>query len=192
MQRIELYPIFDRHTVYNDHYDGEIEGLGDAVGRDCMIAAFLPENVDFVRLYRGDGSKNEDWFSFNAEVHSPIGGKITEVYINNVINTPGKMNPSRSSSITITAEDGTCVVLAHIQNPLISVGDEVAEGQIIAYCGNNGFSRSPHVHVGAYRDGKPLMVGFDAEKVGKVRAAVDECYWMFGISDAEYAKLVKK
>lgn len=26
MERIELYPIFNRYTVYNDHYDGELDG----------------------------------------------------------------------------------------------------------------------------------------------------------------------
>lgn len=60
MERIELYPIFNRYTVCNDHYDGELEYPGDALGRDCMIAAYLPEKLDFMRLYKGDGTRNED------------------------------------------------------------------------------------------------------------------------------------
>lgn len=192
LERIELFPIFDRHTLYNDHYDGELQGLGDELGRDCMIDAFDPANVTFCTLYRGDGSRNEDWFSWNAKVYAPIAGEVTRIHINEVVNTPGRMNPSPSSVIVIQAEDGTAVVLAHIQNPLVAVGDRVEEGQHIAHVGNNGFARCPHIHVGAFRDDQPLMIGFDAEKVGRVRDSVDECYWMFGISDAEYVSRYKK
>lgn len=186
LERIELYPVFNRYTVYNDHYDGELQYLGDALGRDCMIASFLPEKTDFLRLYKGDGSKNEDWFSWNAEVHAPISGKVVSVYINDVTNMPGHMNPSQASSIIIEAEDATVITLAHIQNPLVSEGDVVKEGQILAYVGNNGFARNPHIHIGAQRNGKPLMIGFDAEKVGEVRDITEECYWIMGISNAEY------
>lgn len=121
MERIELYPIFNRYTVCNDHYDGELEYPGDALGRDCMIAAYLPEKLDFMRLYKGDGTRNEDWFSWNAEVYAPV----------------------------------------------VSVGEEVKEGQLLAY------------------------VGFDAQKVGKVREKTDECYWVMGISDAEFEKMMR-
>lgn len=145
MERIELYPIFNRYTVCNDHYDGELEYPGDALGRDCMIAAYLPEKLDFMRLYKGDGTRNEDWFSWNAEVYAPV----------------------------------------------VSVGEEVKEGQLLAYVGNNGFCRNPHIHVGAYRGDQPLMVGFDAQKVGKVREKTDECYWVMGISDAEFEKMMR-
>lgn len=189
MERIELYPIFDRYTVYNDHYDGELAAPGDALGRDCMIAAFLPESIDFFRLYRGDGKKNEDWFSWNATVYAPIDGKVTDIYINEVTNTPGHMNPSRASSVIIQAEDGTLITLAHIQDPQVSVGDTVKEGQPVAKVGNNGFCRNPHIHVGAYRDGQPLMIGFNAEKVGAVQRSVDECYWIMGLSNEEFAAL---
>ena len=178
MERIELHPIFNRFTVYNDHYDGELEELGDALGRDCMIAAFLPEKFDFAREYKGDGSKNEDWFSWNAEVFAPAGGKIISVYINDV-------------TIEIQRDDGVNIVLAHIQNPVVSVGEEVKEGQLLAYVGNNGCARNPHIHIGAWRGDQPLMIGFDAKKVGALREKTDECYWIMGISDAEYEKIAK-
>lgn len=191
MERIELYPIFNRYTVCNDHYDGELEYPGDALGRDCMIAAYLPEKLDFMRLYKGDGTRNEDWFSWNAEVYAPVSGKIISVYVNDVTNVPGQMNPSRASSIVIQRDDETNIMLGHIQNPVVSVGEEVKEGQLLAYVGNNGFCRNPHIHVGAYRGAQPLMVGFDAQKVGKVREKTDECYWVMGISDAEFEKMMR-
>lgn len=63
-------------------------------------------------------------------------------------------------------------MLAHIQNPVVSVGDEVNEGQLLAYVGNNGYCRNSHIHIGAYRDEKPLMIGFDANKVGEISGRV--------------------
>lgn len=191
MERIELYPIFNRYTVYNDHYEGELMSLGDELGRDCMIAAFLPEKLDFMRLYKGEGTKNEDWFSWNAEVYAPIDGKIMDIYINDVTNMPGQMNPSCASSILIQGDNGIVVMLAHIQNPIVSVGEEVKEGQLLAYVGNNGFCRNPHIHIGAYRGDQALMIGFDAKKVGKVRETTDECYWIMGISSEEYSRNYK-
>lgn len=39
LERVELFPIFDRFPIYNGHCDGELECLGDALGRDCEAAA---------------------------------------------------------------------------------------------------------------------------------------------------------
>lgn len=186
MEQIQVYPIFDRFCDYNDHYDGELPELGDALGRDCMIAAFLPEKMDFARHYLGDGSRNEDWFSFNAKVYAPVSGTISDIRINPVTNEPGHMNPSPASCISIDAGDGLTVLLVHIQFPVVSVGDRVTEGQYLAHVGNNGYSRNPHIHIGAYRNGSPVAVSFDPQKVGEAARRVDECYWIFGISDEEY------
>jgi len=188
---VHLHPIFDRYAVYNDHYDGELEYPGDALGRDCMIGAFLPEDPGFIRLYKSDGKKNEDWFSFDAKVYAPIGGKILYLYLNEVTNTPGVQNPSKASALLIQTADGTSVMIAHIQNPVVSVGDFIQEGQLLAYVGNNGYARNPHIHIGAFKGSTPLAITFDPQKVAKVRNRVGEIYWLMGISDEEYEKRKK-
>ena len=186
MLRYELHPIFKRYWVCNDHFDGELHGLGDELGRDCMVASFLPENVDFMRMYIGDGSKNEDWFGWNADVMAPISGTVKAVYINPVVNKPGIMNPSRASSIVIEADDGVTVILAHVQDIQVAVGDSVAEGQVIAKVGNNGYARSPHIHIGAWKDNKPIAIDFDPKKVAEIYNRVGEIFWIFGISEKEF------
>lgn len=192
MERIEVHPVFDRSGIYNDHYDGELASLGDALGKDCMVRAMLPEEPGFMRMYRGDGKRNEDWFSWNAKVYAPVSGTVTKIHINPVTNLPGTMNPSPASYITIVAEDGLTVLLAHIQAPVVSEGDHIAEGQHLAYVGNNGYARNPHIHLGAYRDGKPLAVSFDPRKVAGVAKRVGKCYWIFGISSQEYQEYMEK
>ena len=155
MERIELHPIFNRYTVHNDYYEGELMNPGDALGRDCMIAAFLPEK-------------------------QILCGYIKMMEQKMKIGFHGMLKSMRQ----LTEKDSEMVVLlAHIQNPIVSVGEEVKEGHLLAYVGNNGFCRNPHIHIGAYWDGKPLMIGFDANKVGRVREKNDQCYWMMGISN---------
>lgn len=184
-ERLELHPIFDRFALYNDHYDGELDPLGDALGRDCMIAAFASEAPAFMRLFTGDGSKNEDWFSYGAKVFAPASGKIVYLYINKETNIPGTQNPSRASALLIETPDGTSILLGHIDNPVVALGDKVEEGQLLAYVGNNGYARCPHIHIGAYRKGKPLAIDFDAQKVAKVRRQVGERYWITGVQEPQ-------
>lgn len=183
-ERVELHPVFDRFALYNDHYDGELDSLGDALGRDCMIASYIPESPAFMRLFKEDGSKNEDWFSYGAKVYAPASGKIVYLYVNEESNIPGIQNPSRASAILIETPDETSIMLGHIDNPVVALGDNIEEGQLLAYVGNNGYARCPHIHIGAYRKGKPLAIEFDAKKVAKVRNRVGERYWIMGTRDA--------
>ncbi len=185
---IEVGPIFDRFSLYNDHYDGELEYPGDALGRDCMIAAIEPGAPIFMRLFKGDGACNEDWFSWKARVYAPISGTIISLYINEAVNKPGIQNPSRASTLLIQRSDGVIVLLAHIQDPVVSVNDIVEEGQLLAYVGNNGFARCPHIHIGAYKDQTPLAISFNPQKVAKVRERVGEAYWLTGLSEEEFEK----
>ena len=188
MERIEIAPIFDRFCICSDHYDGELQMPGDALGKDCLIAAFLPENPDFLRLYRNDGKQNEDWFSWNAKVYAPISGTITKVRINPIVNQPGVLNPSFASCITISREDKLTVCVCHMQSPVVSEGDRVKEGQHLAFVGNNGYARNPHIHLGAFRGNTPLAIGFDPAKVAETVGRVGKCYWRFGITEQEYMK----
>lgn len=183
MPNIDLFPIFDRHTVYNDHYEGELHALGDALGRDCMVCSFEPNPPFFMRLYRNDGSRNEDWYSWNVNVYAPISGTIEDIYINEITNIPGEMNPSRASFILIEARDNIHVILAHIQDPVVKIGDHVLEGQLVAHVGNNGNARNPHIHIGAYINDIPCSISFHPQKEAEMRSRVNEAYWLFGNSD---------
>lgn len=189
VESITLHPIFDRFTLYNDHYAGELEYPGDALGRDCMIAGYLPNDPGYMRLYKNDGKKNEDWFSWDARVYAPISGKIIYLYINDITNVPGVQNPSRASALLLQADDKTTIMIGHIQNPVVSLGDSVEEGQLLAQVGNNGFARCPHIHIGAFRGSTPLTVTFDPQKVAAVHERVGDCFWTMGITEEEYKKL---
>lgn len=192
--RVRVYPIFKRVMTYGEHFAGNLISLGDSLGRDCCVEAldmFATDRKGILRKYKNHGSKNEDWYTFGAEVLAPISGMVTNVYINPVTNTPGSFEHSKASSITIAREDGVNVILAHIQNPLIKEGQEVKEGQIIAYGGNNGSSRSPHIHIGAWKGDEPLQVEFDLYKMGELVKEVGEIFYVLGVTEEEYEELMK-
>ncbi|HSG53620.1 MAG TPA: M23 family metallopeptidase, partial [Rheinheimera sp.] len=75
---------------------------------------------------------------------------------------PGIMTPGRASSITFKTTEGHSVLLAHLQGVIVKEGDTVKRGVAVAKVGNNGYSRNPHIHIGAWSaEGEPLQIRFD-------------------------------
>lgn len=122
----------------------------------------------WLRSYRGDGANNEDWFGWHKEVLSPCTCTVVRITDNPTSNAPGVFGQPPASSIELRQADGTHFVLAHVVEFRVQPGEFVRAGQVVALVGNNGYSRNPHVHVAAWRDGKPLQVRFDQEAMGKL------------------------
>ena len=159
-----LHPPVGKRYTGLEHPAGELTHLGDALGVDCVVV----EHLDgWVRPYRTDGAANEDWFGWLEPLLAPIDGTVEDIRENPVTNEPGTMGPPPAAAITFSDLTGLRVVYAHIQAPQVAVGDSVVRGQIVARIGNNGMSRHPHVHVGAWRDGQPLQVRFDLAELAR-------------------------
>ncbi|WP_062107489.1 hypothetical protein [Bacillus niameyensis] len=56
---VVIHPVFNQSYLTSEHPEGEVEYLGDAIGRDFMVAKFVN---GFMKMYLNDGKKNEDWF----------------------------------------------------------------------------------------------------------------------------------
>ena len=65
------------------------ESSGDALGADCVIQSGLPQDgaSGFVRPFRTDGSTNEDWYGWNAQVLAPFDGVVVRLNVNAAANT---------------------------------------------------------------------------------------------------------
>ena len=172
IEAVQISPVYRQPFVCSEHADGEMDYVGDALGTDCMVMGGFDPRSDgaFGKLYRGDGKSNEDWYGWHAEVLAPFDGKIKAVLANEVVNQPGKFGRPPASMLLFERADGVVVVYAHVTAVKVKPGDMVGAGQAVASVGNNGMSRSPHVHVGAYRGDLPLQIRWDLHAMGKLQA----------------------
>lgn len=168
-----IAPLFHQPFMCAEHPQGQLSGLGDALGTDCMIVGGIEGDVGYERPFRTDRRTNADWYGWHAEVHSPFDGIVRAVIANPVTNVPGRMGKPPASGIIFERADGLNVIFGHITQPRVKPGDHVTAGQVIAVDGNNGMARNPHIHVGAWKGKKALQIRWDSHSMGQVSALVD-------------------
>jgi len=102
------------------------------------------------KMYKGDGSKNENYYAFGQEIIAPAEGVVTYAVDGVHDNKPGEMNRMfvPGNLVIIKHAEGEYSLFAHFkQNSIrVKVGDKVTKGQIIGLCGNSGNSSEPHLH----------------------------------------------
>ncbi|ANP45874.1 M23 family metallopeptidase [Candidatus Viadribacter manganicus] len=163
IETVTLHRLFNEYYACGEHVEGELQYMGDALGADCFIQGGLDPNTEggFVRAYRNDGLRNEDWYGWGAEVLAPFDATIVRININPAVNEPGRLGAPPASFIVFERADGMRVLFAHVQDILIEQGATVVAGQVVAHVGNNGYGRSPHIHVGAWKDETPYQIRWD-------------------------------
>lgn len=147
-------------TLFNISYHApnQLWALGDKDGIDYRVANIVNDQY---RIFINDGLRNEDWFGFGLDVYAPISGVVRKVKNPSGVNPIGKMNVATVGFIEIESNDGSFLVLAHLDGIVASAGQTVRVGDRIGKLSNNGYSRNPHIHIGAYRDGRSLLIEFD-------------------------------
>lgn len=174
IEAVTLHPFTDTDYMCSEHWEGQLPYAGDALGSDCVVFGGLEGDGSkggFARLYASDGARNEDWYGWNRPVLAPFDGTVTKVIDNPVANTPGSFGKPPAALIIVKRVDGVEVMLGHLQAIRVKEGDAGRAGQEVARVGNNGFSRSPHVHVGAWKGEAPLQVRWDLRAMGALRRA---------------------
>jgi hypothetical protein len=154
----------------SEHHEGQFKMPGDALGTDCLVTRLIESDGRlFSRTFAGDGSDNDDWYGWNEPLLSPCDCEVVKLHENAVVNRPGITGKPPASFVVLRTADGTHFLLAHIQSPLVAVGDRVVAGQTLARIGNNGYGRTPHVHVGAWRGKTPLQIRWDQRRMQPAR-----------------------
>jgi Peptidase family M23 len=107
------------------------------------------------RSFSGDGKALKDYYCFGAPILSPAAGVVVRKQ-DGMRDYPGvgdysidwKTRDLRGNFVVIRHAEGEYSLLAHLQKGSITVrvGDEVKAGQVIARCGNSGYSTEPHLH----------------------------------------------
>jgi len=111
---------------------------------------------DFVKVkdektYKNEGILLSDYYAFGESVLSPVNGYVVDArddLIDNVIGEVDRVN-NWGNYIIIKSDLGFFVEISHLmQYSLgVKVGDYVKINQVIAKCGNSGYSPEPHIHI---------------------------------------------
>ena len=156
--------IHDGHDFYGHHRRLPLlDGMAQTLKWNSN---FMRYSYDFVmtdaqgKMYKGDGSKNEDWYGWGATVTAPGAGKVIRVVSTLPDNAKGKQPPfSREqfvadpslmwgNHVEIDHGNGEISMLAHMKSGSITlkVGDQVKRGQKIGEMGFSGDAFLVHLH----------------------------------------------
>ena len=111
---------------------------------------------DFVKMkdgktYKNDGLYASDYFAFGESILAPVNGYIVNArddLADNVIGEVDRIN-NWGNYVIIKSDAGFFVEISHIMQYSLNVrvGDYVQINNIIAKCGNSGYSPEPHIHI---------------------------------------------
>lgn len=161
-----IHPPFSKSYSCSEHWYGQLPYLGDSLGADCTIGKLVEDDGRlWMREYQRSGSENEDWYGYGASVFAPCDCTVVRIRVNPEENLPGHLGKPPASSITFERSDGTKILFAHVMNIQVSEGDKVFAGDVVASVGNNGYSRQPHLHIGAWREDVALQIRFDQKRM---------------------------
>src|SRR5438552_2512281 len=163
VRAVLAHPVFKVGFACSEHGAESAKwDLGDAFGTDCFVEKQVTvDGRTWARPYKENGEENQDWYGWQREVLSPCTCKVLELNVNPEPNRPGVIGARPASLVKLRRDDGVVFHVAHFDKPLVKVGYNIVEGQVIGTVGNNGLSRHPHIHVGAYQGSEPLQVRFD-------------------------------
>lgn len=102
------------------------------------------------KSYRGQGESIEDYYAFGKEVIAPCQATIIKVIDGIDDNSIGKSNAlgTYGNALILKTVQEEFLLLAHLKNQSIVVkeGQKVNQGDVLAQCGNSGYSTKPHLH----------------------------------------------
>ncbi len=156
--------VHDGHDFYGHHRRLPLlDPMAQALG---WKSNFMRYSYDFVitdaqgKMYKGDGSKNEDWYGWGSPVTAPAGGKVIRAVSDLPDNAKGKRPPfSREQFIAdptlmwgnhveIDHGNGEISLLAHLKSGSVALkaGDSVKAGDKVGEMGFSGDAFLVHLH----------------------------------------------
>jgi hypothetical protein len=163
-QTVLIHPVIDADdprlglVVWEHEYNPDLR-LGDQLGSDFKVQQLGEDGVPRSYAPGTAGKQNEDWYGWRRDVLAPFDATVTRVEHPDTTNVPGTMNrDAQPGLIFFENDEGVTVVYAHAREIEVEEGQRVKAGEVVAKVGNNGNSRGPHIHVGAWKGETPLQI----------------------------------
>ena len=104
------------------------------------------------KTYQNEGKFLEDYYAFGEVVLAPFSGYVVALrddLEDNFIGNVDRVNNWGNYIIIKSLNGAFYVEISHLMRSSIGVkvGDYVEMGQILAKCGNSGYSPEPHIHI---------------------------------------------
>ncbi|NPA55430.1 MAG: peptidoglycan DD-metalloendopeptidase family protein [Epsilonproteobacteria bacterium] len=103
------------------------------------------------KTYQRDGVYLEDYYCFNQDIVAPISGYVVALRNDLPDNNIGEVDKINNwgNYIIIKSDYGFFVEISHLKQYSIipKIGDYVKVYDVIAKCGNSGYSPQPHIHI---------------------------------------------
>lgn len=139
----------------------QLQVLENLVVGDDVAARLTPRGSPIVTGWLSSPfGKRTDPFNGKQKWHSgidfagPDGGEIISV-ADGIVSFAGRKS-GYGLLIEVTHADGYATRYAHNKENLVSVGDQVVAGEVLARIGNTGRSTGPHVHFELLKNGKKI------------------------------------
>ncbi|WP_456382962.1 urea transporter [Hydrogenimonas sp.] len=107
--------------------------------------------------YKNEGNLPEDYYCFGESIVAPVNGFVVACrgdLPDNPIGTVDRIN-NWGNYLILRSDEGFFVEMSHLMQHSLRVkeGDYVHIGQIVAKCGNSGYSPQPHIHIQVQKAG---------------------------------------
>ena len=148
------------------------------------------------KSYKDEGHFLEDYYAFGKDIVSPVNGYIvalTNDLPDNFIGNVDRVN-NWGNYIIIYSDYGYYVEISHLMQSSISVnvGDYVQIGQMIAKCGNSGYSPEPHIHIQVQKYGVLGSETLPFKFIDYIRGECLEYYQLPKLNDSVKATTIDK
>lgn len=140
-------------------------------------------------MVRGDGTRNTDYYCYNADVLAVADGTVVNVREGVPEGPPGNELPVKitsqnamGNSIVIDLGDGRFGAYGHLipGSIRVAVNDKVTKGQVIGKLGNTGNSTGPHLHFHLCNAHDPVFsegLPFSFASYELMGSVIDEGVW---------------
>lgn len=119
-------------------------------------------------------------------------GLVVQMKENSSQGGPSRRYLRDANYIIIYHDDGTFAEYAHLQynGAVVEIGERVKAGEVIAYSGNTGWSRGPHLHFQVFKPlkmrRKTIATDFLNHKQQQVRIEAGKYYYSYHPGSGDY------